>query len=358
MSEQVLGAAKIKAFDLLASVAAFARERGIALNDPSLVERYIADAAPKLKEALIDSTLIHGSRTERLFEATVISLGRFRLLKTEDIGRVHSANACRAPDFRLVLSDGEQWLVEVKNVRCKNPLKQKTRMTAAYLASLQTYADTVGTPLKLAIFWSRWKIWTIISPGRFRSPNGDLRVKMEDAIVANESGKIGEVILMTKPPLRLVLGAATKMPCSLSAEGLANFIIGSAKLYSGAIELTDPKDRKLAEVLLLYGDWSLEGPFAVNNDGEFGGVEFVANPEEISNQGWDGIGWASRIFSRFYGAQTIDGEHVIQLHGEAAPHWFAPLSDWDFKESKLPLLLARIDVRDHDTSVASVTSSP
>ncbi|MET4121750.1 hypothetical protein ABIB85_008223 [Bradyrhizobium sp. JR1.5] len=68
---------KTKAFDLLASVAAFAREHSIALNDLSLVERFMADTAPKLKEALADPTLIHGSRTERLFEATVLSLAAF-----------------------------------------------------------------------------------------------------------------------------------------------------------------------------------------------------------------------------------------------------------------------------------------
>jgi len=337
---------KTKAFDLLASVAAFAREHSIALNDPALVERFIADAAPKLKEALADPTLIHGSRTERLFEATVLSLGRFRLLKTEDIGRVHAADTSRAPDFRIVLDDGEQWLVEVKNVRGKEPFNQDTRMSAAYLASLQTYADMVGTPLKLAIFWSLWNIWTVISPDRFRRPNGGLRVTMKDAVLANESGRLGEVIIRTKPPLRLVLGAATDMPRSLSAEGVANFIIGSAKLYSGDVELTDPRDRKLAEVLLFYGEWSTEGPLAITDGSEFAGVQFVATPEEPSDQGWDGIGWASRIFSRFYAAQTIDDDQVIQLHGEAAPEWFAPLSDWDFKNSKLPLLLVRVQVPD------------
>jgi hypothetical protein len=64
----------------------------------------------------------------------------------------------------------------------------------------------------------------------------------------------------------------------------------------------------------------------------------------LSDQGWDGFGWASRIFSRFYAEQTINGDQVIQLHGEAAPEWFAPLSDWDFKKSKLPLLLGRVQV--------------
>jgi hypothetical protein len=347
---------KTKAFDLLASVAAFARERAIALNDPSLIERFVADATPKLKEALADPTLIHGSRTERLFEATVLSLGRFRLLKTEDVGRVHATDTIRAPDFRVVLDDGEQWLVEVKNVRIKEPFKQKAQMSAAYLASLQTYADMVGTPLKLAIFWSLWNIWTVISPDRFRRPNGGLRVTMKDAVLANESGRLGEVIIMTKPPLRLVLGAATDMPHSLSAEGLANFIIGSAKFYSGEVELTDPRDRKLAEVLLFYGEWSAEGPLAVTDRGEFAGVEFVASPEEPSDQGWDGIGSASRIFSRYYAAQTIHGDQVIQLHGEAAPEWFAPLSDWDFKNSKLSLLLMHVQPlgdQTHDDARAS-----
>lgn len=333
---------KIKAIDLLALAAGFAREHGIALNDPLLVERFITEAAPKLKEALADPTLIHGSRTERLFEATVLSLGHFRLLKTEDVGRVHAADACRAPDFRVVLDDGEQWLVEVKNVRIKEPNNQKTQMSAAYLASLQSYADMVGTPLKLAIFWSLWNIWTVISPDRFRRPNGGLRVTMEDAVRANESVRLGEVIIATKPPLRLVLEAAPDMPRSMSADGLANFIIGSTKLYSGDVELTDPRDRNLAEVLLFYGDWSTDGPLAIMDGGEFAGVQFVATPKEPSDQGFECIGWASRIFSRYYAEQTFNGDQVIQLHGEVAPEWFAPLSDWDSKTSKLPLWLFRV----------------
>jgi hypothetical protein len=271
-----------------------------------------------------------------------LSLGKFRLLKTEDVGRVHAADTCRAPDFRVVLQDGEQWLIEVKNVRCKEPFKQETRMSAAYLASLQSYADTVGAPLKLAIFWSLWNIWTVVSPDRFRRPRGELRTTMQEAVVANELGRLGEVTIMTRPPLRLVFGAAADMPKSLSPEGMSRFIIGSAKLFCGEVELTDVRDRKLAEVLLLYGEWPADGPFAVVDDGQFAGVEFIAKPEESSSQGFDVIGLAIRIFSRFYAAQTIEGDQVIQLHGEAAPDWFAPLANWDFKKSELPIWLFRI----------------
>ena len=113
------GKPAMKAFNLLAIAATFAQEHNLSLNDPAFIERFLADAAPRLQTALADPTLIHGSRTERMFEAMVLSLGRFRLFKTEDIGRVHSATNYRAADFRIVLEDGKQWLIEVKNVRCE-----------------------------------------------------------------------------------------------------------------------------------------------------------------------------------------------------------------------------------------------
>ena len=328
-----------KAFDLLALAAAFAQRQGLDLNDPALVERFLVDAADRLRAALADPTLLHGARTERMFEATVLSLGRFRLFKTEDVGRVHAATTFRAADYRIVLDDGDQWLVEVKNVRCEDPQKQRTTMSAAYLASLQAYADAVGAPLRLALYWSRWNLWTVIAPDRFRRPDGGLRVTMMEAVMANEFGRLGDVSIWTKPPLRLVLDAVTDKPRKLSAEGLAEFIIGSARVYSGDIELTDPRDRRLAEILFLYGEWPAEGPLAIMGDDGIAGVEFVAAPEEPSDQGFDGIGWASRIFTRYFATRTVDGDQVIQLNGAAVPEWFAPLATWDFKRSQLPLWL-------------------
>ena len=59
----------MKAFDLLALVARFAQQNKLALNDPALVDKFFAEAAPSLKTALSDPTLIHGARTERMFEA-------------------------------------------------------------------------------------------------------------------------------------------------------------------------------------------------------------------------------------------------------------------------------------------------
>jgi hypothetical protein len=49
----------------------------------------------------------------------------------------------------------------------------------------------------------------------------------------------------------------------------------------------------------------------------------VAAPEEPSDQGFDGIGWASRIFTRYFATRTVDGDQVIQLNGAPVPEWFA-----------------------------------
>ena len=331
-----------KPFDLLASLASFAHAKGISLTDPGLVSTFTADASDQLTAALDDAALLHGSRTERLFEATVLSLGKFRLFKAEDNGRVHSAETVRAPDFRAVLDGGDQWLIEVKNVRCKDPLKQCTTMSAAYLSSLQSYAHATRVPLRLAIYWSLWNIWTLVAPEPFVRENGSLSVRMQDALVADEFSRLGDVTIMTMPPLSIVMNAATDRPRSLKAD-VANFIIGSVEIFANGQKLDDASDRKLAEVLLFYGDWKLSGPFALMEGDEIAGVQYIAEPEEVSGNGWEGIGRASRIFSRYFAAQTIEDEHVIQLHGRAAPDWFAPLKSWDFTNSKLRLLLAYME---------------
>jgi hypothetical protein len=68
--------------------------------------------------------LLHGQRAEAMFEAMLASLGDFRLAKPEDNGRIVSNEPFRVPDFRIVLTSGEQWLVEVKNIYIAHPFRQ------------------------------------------------------------------------------------------------------------------------------------------------------------------------------------------------------------------------------------------
>lgn len=331
-----------KAFDLLAATASFAHERGIALNEPSLVDQFLTDATRRLKAALQDTPLIHGTRTENLFEAMVVSLGSYRLFKTEDVGRVHASAKCRAPDFRVVLDDGEQWLIEVKNVRCEDPKRQRTRLSAAYIASLENYAALTDAPLRLAIYWSRWNLWSLVAPDRFRTADGGMAVTMEQAMMACDLGRLGDASIGTVAPLRLILEAAPDKPSVLGRDGLAEFTIGSVRIFSDQTELRDARDRKLAMVLFEFGEWPISEPSPVMEGGALSGVEFVAAPEEPNEDDPQSVGRASRIFSRYFATRTLDGDQVVQLKGDAVPEWFAPLAAWDFAGSRLPLWLFRL----------------
>lgn len=328
---------RAKPFDLLALLAAFARARGIALDDPALIATFTDDASGQLKRALNDPALLYGTRAERLFEALLLTLGKFRLFKVEDNGRVHAATKLRAPDFRVVLENGEQRLIEVKNVYCEEPLEQEIRLTPAYYRSVQDYADTVGIPLRLAIYWARWNIWTMVAPGPFTCPDGSVVIAFMDAMVVNELARLGDVSIATRPPLRIVRDVAQQPFTHQSLDDLP--FVGPARLFSGDTELTHPRDRKLAEILCLYGQWPAVGPQPVLSGTDLIGVQYAFEPGEPSDQDAETVGTASRIFSQFYVMETIEGDRIVQLLGQPQPDWFAPLNDWPFKESSLPLWL-------------------
>ncbi|WP_118137684.1 hypothetical protein [Oceanicella sp. SM1341] len=329
-----------KDIDLLAQLAAFARANDIPLTDAGIADRFAADMAPRLRAAIKDRNLVYGMRAERLFEAMVVSLGKFRLLKTEDNGVVHGAEQFRAPDFRVVTEGGQQWLIEVKNVHRADPFDQVDEQGPAYMASLRRYSDAVGVPLLVAHFWSRWGMWTLVEVDRFLTEEGGLKVEMAKAFAYSRLGNLGDVAINLPGPLEFI---ARFEPASGEAERRP-----TAALYRDGQLLTEARDQNLAMILLQFGEWPLTGPIEMPSDDGARLVRFTAEPEEPSDQGFDGIGLASRIFSRFYREDTSAGDQVTQLNGEARPDWFRPLSEWDFKTSKLGLRIFRIQARMDD----------
>jgi hypothetical protein len=70
-----------KPFDLLAEFGKFGLDRKLSLRDPSAKAAFGAHVANSVDQALADPALLHGQRTEAMFEALLVSLGKFRLLK-------------------------------------------------------------------------------------------------------------------------------------------------------------------------------------------------------------------------------------------------------------------------------------
>ena len=114
--------------DLLATFARFAKEQRMSLRDPKSAEAFTGVAKERLAQALANDALLYGQRTQNMFEALIVSLGQYKLLKTEDTGLVHPIGMFTAPDFRVILDDRSQWLIEVKNVHDADPTRQRFRI--------------------------------------------------------------------------------------------------------------------------------------------------------------------------------------------------------------------------------------
>ena len=80
-----------KPFDILSALGRFGAERQISLRDRDAKRAFATHVSDAVDQALANPTWMHGHRTEAMFEALVISLGEFRLLKSEDNGVVFPA---------------------------------------------------------------------------------------------------------------------------------------------------------------------------------------------------------------------------------------------------------------------------
>ena len=342
-----------KPFDLLSVFANFSLEKGMPINQASTIAEFVNSAKTALSDAQEDDALLHGQRAQAMFEAMLVSMGAFRLLKSEDNGRVHSDGSHIAPDFRIVLDDKEQWLVEVKNIYIPDPFQQSRRiMKKAYLEKLEKYSQATGGKLKLAVYWAKWHIWTLVSPDRFAdgailrtlftsgdrfSPRRKLKTATLDLLKANELGRLGDRMIGSKPPLKFRLLADSAHPISEVTDGSVGFTIGDVQLFCGEEEINDPIEREIAWTLMLYGDWEVTDPEIVSEGGTTIGVEYQWWPSQRQKQGYEIIGTLSQIFTRHYSALTVEGQDVVQLHVPQRPGWLSPLVEPVHEVKSLPL---------------------
>lgn len=330
-----------KSFSLVADFAKFGAENRISLRDPQTIEKFITDAHKTINDALLDEARLHGQRTQAMFEALLLSLGDHLLIKVEDSGQVYPENRFKVPDFRVVLSDGTQWLIEVKNVYINNPLRQKRQlMKSDYREKLDAYASATGGQLKLAVFWAKWAIWTLISPEKLIDGNGNLKLDMETAIRMNELTRLGDRIIGTRPPLRLRLTADPKRTTPMAPDGTVEFTIARAQLYCSEDEILDPVEQQLAWMFMQYGAWKTSSIPQLEGD-QLKEIEFLCQPTERTNKelGFEIIGTLSQMFTSYYAEQTLENRDIMQLRALPQPQWFAPLVKSDYNSKALPLWL-------------------
>ena len=341
-----------KPFDLLAELGRYGSEKKIPLTHPQIMPQFLTFVKDALEKALKNPSLLYGTVTESMFEAMVISLGELSLLKAEDSGRAHPEGCFKIPDFRIVLRNGEQWLVEVKNIHTQStdPSKrERLIIKQGYRDKLEKYASATGGQLKLAVFWAKWRLWTLVSPEKLVDADGKLILDMQTALEENELVRLGDRMIGTRPPLRICFMADPTKPTQIAADGTAHFTIAKVRTFSEDAELFDPIEKQIVWMFALYGQWQESGPHPLLEGEILKGIEFRWEPIELTNQGFEIVGTLSQLFTSYYAEQALNNGEVAQIRALPLPKWFDPLINANFERMGLPLWVFSLEPKSSET---------
>lgn len=282
--------------------------------------------------------ILHGRRVEAMFGYVVASLGRSAVVKKEDSGEVFlESTEVKVPDYRIVTQKGEQFLVEVKNCHKTDP-SSKYSIKSTYLEGLKSYARLLNIDLKLAIYWSRWNMWVLISPSDLRCEGSACVTTFIESNKQNQMAILGDITIGTIPPLVFRLLTDPGKSRRINANDEVAFTIGRVELACAGERITEKKEQNIAFYLMLFGDWPTNEPKALIEDGELLGIEYVAEPiENNPGQGFEIVGTMSGMISRHYNELTAPSGQIERLAPTVEPGMLGISIPADYKGSQLPL---------------------
>ena len=303
-------------FDVIDLYDAIGRYKGYRLGNPEDEAEFSALVTEALSSAQ-SPIMLHGRRIEAMFSYITASLGRSSLIKKEDCGDVFSADLdLKIPDYRVVLNSGEQLLVEVKN--CHH--KQEFKLEKSYIESLERYSKLMRVDLFVAVYWSKWQMWTLVAVEAFDVIGKSRRLNFETAMRKNQMACLGDIWVGTKVPLSIRIFPSEK--CPVLEEGTVNFTIGDVKVFCCGTPISDEQEKQIAMTLMLYGGWTeaeriqctAESPEMVEY------IEFSYSPVQMSEaQGFEIVGAVSTVISRQYGNLTAPKGIVEHLSADINP---------------------------------------
>jgi hypothetical protein len=314
------------------------RKQGLSLADTSSQEAFLKELSQSITQSKSNPIIIHGRRIESMFEHVAASLGKCVFIKREDTGEVCSTDAgIVPPDYRLVLDDGKEIFVEVKNCHKEDP-NYRYRMKATYVQALVGYARVFGRELLIAVFWSRWKKWTLIRSRDFVRKDGSPSISFGEAVCLNRMAMLGDMEIATTPPLALRIIADPSKPRRLNASGQVILTIGGVELYCNGQRIEDEYERRLAFYFMLFSRWSTDEPRAEIVNNELVHFEYISEPpERTPNQSFECLGSMSDMISQHYNELTTSGVTVTRFSPSTEPGTLGVLIPLGYQGKHLPL---------------------
>lgn len=325
-------------FEVIDLFTALGREHGYKLSVEADVSDFIERIGSSLKASQDNPNLLHGKRVESLFAHVAGALGHCRLIKQEDSGEAFTTQQdIQAPDYKVILNDGSQYFIEVKNCHLPN-IESDYPFKKDYLKKVQDYAELHDTPLLFAIYFSRQNQWVLLRKESLIEQESHYVTNFINAVMKNEMSLLGDRTICTEPDLSIALLAERSKEAKINKNGEASFIIGDVKIYSSNREVTDGLEKAIAFYLMRFGTWNNNHTEGIFDEGKFLGVRFTYSPDcPPEEQVFSMIGELSTMVSTSYGEQTVYEKSVIALDTNLEPSVFAVEIPDEYEGKNLPL---------------------
>jgi hypothetical protein len=330
--------AELGGLDLFARLDEGTRGR---LTDPARVGPVIDRFRAGVTTSLANPARVHGWHLQLMFAEIVRGLGRCRFLKEDDQGTMWAdpRDELRQADYRIVLLDGQNLLIEVKNHAPNDP---RTPFTVRLrdLEGFKRYAELAGGRPLYAVFWVRWGSWTLVDPSWFEPSGTRARLSFESAMMGNEFALLGDVTLATVPPIELVIDVdqvGRRRQLKDRSGYRATIQAREITLFAGGHRLDRPDERRLAFYLALNGKWP-EREQHEEVGGRLRRLRFVHEPEEWPReQGFAFLGPYSEILSRAYWLRTTEDGEITRLRAALDPSSEGLIVPEGYRSDALPL---------------------
>jgi hypothetical protein len=329
---------KSEKFAIIDLIKSIGREQGFALGDVATEKHFTKRISELFNQEKSNPLTLHGCRIESMFGYVAGSLGKCILIKQEDAGEIYALHPdIKPPDYRLILENNAEFFVEVKNCHKRAP-SSCCSFKKSYIEELLKYVRLFNLDLKIAIYWSRWNIWTLVPVNKLPVRKEKYSINMLEAAKVNEMYILGDVMVGTIAPLTLKTFTDPKKPRSIDKTGMTKFTIGGVEIYCAEKLIKDKHEQKIAFYLMLFGDWIMEERQVNVISNELVDIKLSLLPEEpVPGQGFDIIGSLSGMISRQYNTLTTSERDVKLLSPSAEPGSLGVVIPPDYKGKYLPI---------------------
>lgn len=323
-------------FDVLELFSSMATEHGYDINDVNSINDFIKRVKSSIGKSTNNDIAVFGKRTESLFAYICAALDEVELIKQEDTGDMFCATDILAADYRLTLKNKKQYLVEIKNCHHSDPQKEFS-LSKTYYKKLSNYASLNNIDLKIAIYYSAWNQWVLLSIGVFKQTKNSYKTDFIHAITKSEMALLGDYTIGTAPNLEIHLLTSPEEAFQVEDDGNTKIIIRKITIYCNGNEVHDEKEKEIAFYFMRYGEWEEQENEAILENNKFTGIKYIYSPIEKTEPNFSIIGRLSSMISSAFREHTVTNGKVSKMKPEVEPSHFKVFIPSNYEGKDLPL---------------------